>query len=148
MHGGRASVVRMTTEEHDIFLPVPVTEAFDYLVNPKTMAALAPGIDEATMIGGDTEANGMTLGLRTRSGRELRAQVTQWWDDDSWTAVDENDTVLRVQLEAAGTGTLVHATLAGNWSAHDAPRIAADFHARADALGSSAPPRPASSHSV
>lgn len=118
---------RMPTRESRVHVPAPLPEVFDFLSHPANVPLFAPGIEEATLVGGAQGLQGASLGLRTRHGRELRAQITHFKQDDSWTVVDERATVMQVQVEPARGGTMVVATLHGNWRPQQEERIAAEW---------------------
>ena len=105
----------MALFEQRVLVRAPVDEVFSFLSRPENVPMFAPGIEEASLSGGVADLQGASLALRTRSGRELRAQVTHYQPGVGWTVVDERATVSQVQVEAAEGGTLVTATLTGNW---------------------------------
>lgn len=105
----------MPTREARVLIPAPLPEVFDFLSNVSNVPLFAPGIEDAVLVGGAQGLQGASVGLRTRSGRELRAQITHFHQDDSWTVVDERSSVMQMQVEPAKGGTLVTSTLSGNW---------------------------------
>lgn len=105
----------MPTHEARVFVAAPLPEVFDFLSNVANVPLFAPGIDDAVLVGGAQGLQGASVGLRTRAGRELRAQITHFHQDESWTVVDERSTVLQVQVEPERGGTMVVAQLSGNW---------------------------------
>lgn len=117
----------MVTREARVFVPAPPSEVFDLLSSISNVPLFAPGIEEATLLGGGQGLQGASVGLRTRSGRELRAQITHFHAHESWTVVDERSTVAQMQVEPAKGGTLVTATLHGNWRPEQEPRIVAEW---------------------
>jgi hypothetical protein len=126
----------MSARETRILVPAPLHEVFEFLSDAANVPLFAPGIDEAHLLGGANGIQGAHLGLRTRSGRELRAQVTHHHEDEGWTVVDERGTVSQMQVEPAQGGTLVTATLAGNWRPEQEKRLVAEWeHKLADLAG-------------
>lgn len=117
----------MTTREMRVLVPAPVPEVFDFLSSVSNVPLFAPGIEEAVLVGGEQGLQGASLGLRTRSGRELRAQITHFHEDESWTVVDERSTVLQVQVEPAKAGTLVTSTISGHWRPERARSVVAEW---------------------
>lgn len=117
----------MATRELRILVPAPLPEVFRFLSDASNVPLFAPGIEEATLVGGVNGLQGASLGLRTRSGRELRAQITHFHDDEGWTVVDERSTVAQMQVEDAPGGTLVTATLSGNWRPDQEKRTLAEW---------------------
>ena len=117
----------MATREARIVVPAPLPEVFDFLSSVSNVPLFAPGVEEATLVGGVHQLQGASLGLRTRSGRELRAQITHFKRDDSWTVVDERATVAQVQVEPHRDGTLVTATISGNWRPEQETRVLAEW---------------------
>jgi hypothetical protein len=113
----------MVTREARVHVPAPPADVFAFLSSVSNVPLFAPGIEEATLVGGVHRLQGASLGLRTRGGRELRAQVTHFKQDESWTVVDERATVAQMQVEPAQGGTLLTATISGNWRAEQEPRI-------------------------
>ncbi|HET6404658.1 MAG TPA: hypothetical protein VFH78_08420 [Candidatus Thermoplasmatota archaeon] len=105
----------MPTRECRVLVPAHLPEVFDFLSSVSNVPLFAPGIDDAVLVGGAQGLQGASLGLRTRRGRELRAQITHFHQDESWTVVDERSTVLQMQVEAVAGGTLVTSTLSGSW---------------------------------
>lgn len=121
----RVDSSRMATRETRVLVPAPLPEVFRFLSDAANVPLFAPGIDEAHLVGGVNGLQGAHLGLRTRSGRELRAQVTHYHPDVGWTVVDERSTVAQMQVEEAPGGTLVTATLSGNWRPEQEKRVLA-----------------------
>ncbi|MEA3198628.1 MAG: Polyketide cyclase / dehydrase and lipid transport [Thermoplasmata archaeon] len=117
----------MATREMRVTVPAPPSVVFDFLSSAANVPLFAPGIDEANLLGGQDRLQGAWLGLRTASGRELRAQITHFHEDEGWTVVDERNTVSQIQVEPAKGGTLVTATLSGNWSPATERRVFADW---------------------
>jgi len=117
----------MPTHEMRVVVPAPLPEVFDFLSSVSNVPLFAPGIDEAVLLGGAQGLQGASLGLRTRSGRELRAQITHFHADASWTVVDERSTVLQVQVEPSRGGTLVVSTLTGSWRPDQAARVVSEW---------------------
>lgn len=117
----------MVTREARVVVPAEPSEVFDFLSSISNVPLFAPGIEEATLLGGAQGLQGASVGLRTRSGRELRAQVTHFHAHESWTVVDERSTVAQMQVEPAPGGTLVTATLRGTWSPQQEARIVAEW---------------------
>lgn len=117
----------MPTREARVHVPAPLPEVFDFLSSPSNVPLFAPGIEEAVLVGGAQGLQGASLGLRTRSGRELRAQITHFHQDESWTVVDERATVMQVQVEPSRGGTTVIATIHGNWRPDQERRIVAEW---------------------
>ena len=117
----------MPTREARVIVPAPLPEVFDFLSNVSNVPLFAPGIDEAVLVGGAQGLQGASVGLRTRGGRELRAQVTHFHQDESWTVVDERSSVMQVQVEHARNGTLVTATLSANWRPAQEARLVAEW---------------------
>lgn len=113
--------------ETRVQLPAPVEVVFDFLSSAANVPLFAPGIEEANLLGGSNRMQGASLGLRTRSGRELRAQITHFHDDEGWTVVDERSTVMQIQVEPARGGTLLTASLSGSWSSAAEKRILAEW---------------------
>ncbi|GEM_PF-5376147 len=106
----------MASRETRVLVPAPLGEVFGFLSSASNVPLFAPGIDEAHLVGGQDHLQGAWLGLRTRRGRELRAQITHFHEDEGWTVVDERNTVSQIQVEPVPGGTLVTATLSGSWS--------------------------------
>lgn len=114
MHAGAKSTC-MTVFEHRVHVRAPADEVFRFLSRPENVPLFAPGIEEAVLSGGVASLQGATLGLRTRTGRELRAQITHYHENENWTVVDERSTVAQVQVEPEQDGTRLTATLSGSW---------------------------------
>jgi hypothetical protein len=135
----------MTSREQRVLIPAPIGAVFDFLSSASNVPLFAPGIDEAHLLGGQDHLQGASLGLRTRSGRELRAQITHYHENEGWTVVDERSTVSQIQVEPTKGGTLVTATLSGQWKPADERRIFAEWERKlADLpanLGLAAPAR-------
>lgn len=117
----------MVVHERTLLLPARVQDAFAFLSNTSNVPLFAPGIDEATLLGGEDRLQGAWLGLRTRSGRELRAQVTHYHEDEQWTVVDERNTISQMQVEPHPRGTLLTASLSGRWSPEQEKRVVAEW---------------------
>lgn len=117
----------MATRETRVLVPAPLPDVFRFLSDASNVPLFAPGIEEATLLGGVNKLQGARLGLRTRSGRELRAQITHYHDDVGWTVVDERSTVAQMQVEEAPGGTLLTATLSGSWRPEQEKRILAEW---------------------
>lgn len=117
----------MATREARVLVHAPLSDVFAFLSSTSNVPLFAPGVEEATLLGGVHRLQGASLGLRTRNGRELRAQITHHKEDESWTVVDERSTVAQMQVEPVPGGTLVTATLSGNWRAEQEPRIVAEW---------------------
>lgn len=105
----------MALFEQRVLVRAPVEDVFSFLSRPENVPLFAPGIEDASLSGGVANLQGASLALRTRSGRELRAQITHYHENVGWTVVDERATVSQVQVEPAEEGTLLTATLTGNW---------------------------------
>lgn len=117
----------MSSRETRVLVQAPLPEVFAFLSSISNVPLFTPGVDDAVLVGGAQGLQGASLGLRTRSGRELRAQVTHFKEDDSWTVVDERSTVLQMQVEPARGGTLVTSILSGSWRASDEARIMGEW---------------------
>jgi len=117
----------MTSRETRVLVQAPLPDVFHFLSSASNVPLFAPGIEEAHLLGGEDRLQGAWLGLRTRSGQELRAQITHYHEDEGWTVVDERNTVSQIQVEPAKGGTLVTATLSGSWGADDEKRIFAEW---------------------
>lgn len=117
----------MPTRETRVVIQAPLPAVFDFFSNVSNVPLFSPGIEEAVLLGGEQGLQGASIGLRTRSGRELRAQVTHFHQDDSWTVVDERSTVMQMQVEPARGGTLVTATISGNWRPAQEPVVVAEW---------------------
>lgn len=117
----------MATRESRVLVPAPLPEVFRFLSDATNVPLFAPGIEEATLTGGVNGLQGASLGLRTRRGRELRAQVTHFHADEGWTVVDERATVAQMQVEAVEDGTLVTSTLSGNWRPDQEKRVLVEW---------------------
>jgi Polyketide cyclase / dehydrase and lipid transport len=117
----------MPSRETRVLVPAPLGEVFDFLSSASNVPLFAPGIDEAHLLGGQDHLQGAWLGLRTHSGRELRAQITHFHDRGGWTVVDERNTVSQIQVEPAPGGTLVTATLSGTWRPAAEKRVFAEW---------------------
>lgn len=117
----------MPTREARVLVHAPVPEVFDFLSNVSNVPLFAPGIDDAVLVGGAQGLQGASVGLRTRSGRELRAQITHFHLDESWTVVDERASVLQMQVEPAKGGTLVTSTISGNWRPEQERAVVAEW---------------------
>lgn len=117
----------MPTREARVLVPAPLPEVFDFLSNVSNVPLFAPGIEDAVLVGGVQGLQGASVGLRTRSGRELRAQITHFHEDESWTVVDERSSVLQMQVEPAKGGTLVTSTLSGNWRREQEHAVVAEW---------------------
>lgn len=117
----------MSTRENRILVPAPLSEVFRFLSDAANVPLFAPGIEEAHLVGGVNGLQGAHIGMRTSSGRELRAQVTHYHDDEGWTVVDERSTTAQMQVEAVPGGTLLTATLAGNWRPEQEKRLVAEW---------------------
>ena len=124
----------MAVRESRVLVPAPLPEVFRFLSDAANVPLFAPGVDEATLTGGVNGIQGALLGLRTHSGRELRAQVTHFHEDVGWTVVDERATVAQMQVEPAEGGTLVTATLAGNWRPDQEKRVVAEWERKLSEL--------------
>ena len=131
----------MSTRETRVLVPAPLHEVFQFLSDAANVPLFAPGIEEAHLLGGVNGLQGAHLGMRTRSGRELRAQITHFHDDEGWTVVDERGTVSQMQVEPAPGGTLLTATLAGNWRPEQEKRLAAEWEGKLAELASRFAPR-------
>lgn len=117
----------MDSRETRVHVAAPPREVLQFLSDAAHVPLFAPGIEEAVLLGGVNGLEGAHLGLRTRGGRELRAQITQY-GEDGWTVVDERNTVAQMQVEAADDGgTLVTATLAGTWRPEQEKRVVAEW---------------------
>jgi hypothetical protein len=117
----------MAFRETRVLVPAPLSVVFDFLSSAANVPLFAPGIEEAHLLGGQDRLQGASLGLRTRTGRELRAQITHFHEDEGWTVVDERSTVSQIQVEPAKGGTLVTATLSGSWSPATEKRVLAEW---------------------
>ena len=121
----------MSTRETRVLVRAPLHEVFQFLSDAANVPLFAPGIEEAHLLGGVNGLQGAHLGLRTRSGRELRAQITHYHDDEGWTVVDERGTVSQMQVEPGdGGSTLLTATLAGNWRPEQEKRLLAEWESK------------------
>lgn len=117
----------MSSRETRVHLPAPPSEVLQFLSEAANVPLFAPGIEEAVLLGGVNGLQGASLGLRTRGGRELRAQITAY-GEDGWTVVDERNTVAQMQVEPAhDEGTLLVATLAGTWPPEQEKRVLAEW---------------------
>jgi len=117
----------MASRETRVVVPAPLADVLDFLSSASNVPLFAPGIEEAHLLGGQDRLQGAWLGLRTRSGRELRAQITHYHPNEGWTVVDERNTVAQMQVEPAKGGTLVTATLSGSWRPEAEARILAEW---------------------
>lgn len=118
----------MPTFEQRIHIRARPADVFAFLTRPENVPLFAPGIDEAVLAGGSAGLQGSSLGLRTRSGRELRAQITHFHENEGWRVVDEHGTVAHVQVEPdERDGTLLTATLAGSWNPATAAAVQAEW---------------------
>lgn len=117
----------MTSRETRVHINAEPDEVFRFLSQTSNVPLFAPGIEEAHLVGGEEGLQGAWLGLRTRSGRELRAQITHYHDNESWTVVDERDTVSQIQVEHEPQGTRLTATLAGHWKPEHEKRVLAEW---------------------
>jgi hypothetical protein len=118
----------MVTRETRVLVPGAPSDVFAFLSSVSNVPLFAPGIEEATLLRGAEGMQGASLGLRTRTGRELRAQITHFHAGESWTVVDERSTVAQIEVEdAPGGATLVTATLHGNWRPEQERRIVAEW---------------------
>ena len=117
----------MSVFEHRMHVRAPSDQVFAFLSRPENVPLFAPGIEEAVLSGGVASLQGASLGLRTRSGRELRAQVTHYHENENWTVVDELSTVAQVQVEEEDGGTRLTATLSGSWSPERANAIRSEW---------------------
>lgn len=117
----------MPTREARVLVAAPLPEVFDFLSNVSNVPLFTPGVDDAVLVGGAQGLQGASVGLRTRSGRELRAQVTHFHQDDSWTVVDERSSVMQMQVEPAKGGTLVTSTISGNWRPEQERAVVAEW---------------------
>lgn len=134
----------MASRETRVLVPAPVGEVFGFLSSASNVPLFAPGIEEANLLGGQDHLLGAWLGLRTHSGRELRAQITHYHEDEGWTVVDERNTVSQIQVEPAPGGTLVTATLSGTWRPATEKRVFAEWERKlADLKGQFALAAPA-----
>lgn len=124
----------MSTRETRILVPAPLSEVFRFLSDAANVPLFAPGIEEAHLLGGVNGLQGAHLGLRTASGRELRAQITHFHEDEGWTVVDERSTTAQMQVEAVDGGTMLTATLAGNWRPEQEKRLVAEWERKLDEL--------------
>lgn len=114
----------MVAVEQRVRVRAPFEEVFAFLSRPENVPLFAAGIDDAVLMGGAAGFQGASLGLRTRSGRELRAQITHYHENEGWTVVDERASVSQMQVEPTDDGgTLVTATLTGNWRPDQAKRV-------------------------
>lgn len=121
----------MPAHERRVRVRAPPEEVFAFLSAPENVPLFAPGIEDAKLVGGAARLQGASLGLRTTSGRELRAQITHFHAGEGWTVVDERSTVAQMQVEPAGRDeTVVIATLAGNWRAEQEKRVLAEWDRR------------------
>lgn len=120
----------MSAREARIHLHAPLPEVFRFLSDAANVPLFAPGIEEAQLVGGVANLQGARLGLRTRGGRELRAQITHYHDDEGWTVVDERGTVSQMQVEHAEGGTLLTATISGNWRPEQEKRVLAEWEGK------------------
>jgi Polyketide cyclase / dehydrase and lipid transport len=131
----------MAFRETRVTVPAPPAEVFEFLSSAANVPLFAPGIEEAHLLGGQDHLQGAWLGLRTRRGRELRAQITHYHEGEGWTVVDERSTVSQIQVEPARGGTLVTATLSGQWRPEAERRVFAEWERKlADLPAQLAPP--------
>lgn len=117
----------MTTRETRVHLRASPEDVFQFLSSTAHVPLFAPGIEEAHLLGGEDRLQGAWLGLRTRSGRELRAQVTHYHENERWTVVDELHTSAQMEVEAERGGTLLTATLSGSWRPADEKQVYAEW---------------------
>lgn len=118
----------MVVREMRVLIAAPPSEVFRFLSDAANVPLFAPGVEEAVLTGGVNGMQGARLGLRTRSGRELRAQLTHYHDGEGWTVVDERSTIMQMQVEEARNGgTLVTATFRGAWPPEQEKRLVAEW---------------------
>lgn len=117
----------MSARESRVLIPAAPEKVFSFLSHVSNVPLFAAGVEEATLLSGSEGVQGATLGLRTRHGDELRAQITHYHDAESWTVVDERCTVSQMQVEPASGGTMVTASLAGSWRPEQERRIVAEW---------------------
>ncbi|HEX2023025.1 MAG TPA: SRPBCC family protein [Candidatus Thermoplasmatota archaeon] len=113
----------MPTFESRVLIRAPPGDVFAFLSRPENVPLFAPGVEDAKLLGGAAGLQGAWLGLRTRGGHELRAQITHFHEGSDWTVVDERDTVAQMQVEAAPEGTVLTATLKGHWRPEQEKRV-------------------------
>lgn len=116
----------MPTRESRILIPAAPDKVVAILSRASSVPLFVAGVEESTLVSGADGAQGARLGLRTRDGRELRAQLTHAHEAD-WTLVDERATVAQIQVEHAPGGALVTASLAGAWRPEQERRIVAEW---------------------
>lgn len=133
----------MTSRETRVLVPASTEEVFRFLSSAANVPLFAPGIEEAHLVGGEDRLQGAWLGLRTRAGRELRAQITHFHEDEGWTVVDERNTVSQIQVEPARGGALVTATLSGQWHPAAEKRVFAEWERKLADLKTLLAPLPA-----
>lgn len=120
----------MRSHERRVVVPAPPEEVFAFLASAPNVPLFAPGVEEATLLSGAEGLQGARLGLRTRAGRELPAQVTHFHANEAWTVVDARGTVSQMQVEPGDAGTVVTATLAGSWRPDQERRLVAEWDAK------------------